>query len=178
MSLQGRLEVGRLARCRQPRASRRRSEVFEPRAPTLIFGANCQSVTVSKRSDQSESPKLNGNLDWETTVSRSPSKKKAEIPGFNEPRCFHRRFGTELRPAPAARHAHRWQKNSCCTSPPTRPSASLLTLPRARSHVALTACTSHPGPAQPGCAPTSAPGTARCSGPYRRSTGNRAGTRR
>ena len=87
MSLQGRLEVGRLARCRQPRASRRRSEVFEPRAPTLIFGANCQSVTVSKRSDQSESPKLNGNLDWETTVSRSPSKKKAEIPGFNEPRC-------------------------------------------------------------------------------------------
>lgn len=175
MSLQGRLEVGRLARCRQPRASRRRWEVFEPRAPRLIFGANCQSVTVSKRSDQSESPKLNGNLDWETTVSRSPSKKKAEIPGLNEPRRLHRRFGTELRPAPAARHAHRWQKNSLAVVHLRRPARRRR---YSRSHVALTACTSHPGPAQPGCAPTSAPGTARCSGPYRRSTGNRWGTRR
>ena len=56
------------------------------RAPRLIFGANCQSVNVSQTVDQSESPKLNGFLDWETTVSQSPTMRKAEIPAFREPR--------------------------------------------------------------------------------------------
>ena len=78
-------------------------EVFEPRAPSEVDFwrqlPECQRFPNGRTNHSL--PKSNGNLDWETTVSRSPSVKKAEIPGFNEPR-LHRRFGTEIRPAPAA----------------------------------------------------------------------------